>query len=345
MREFYDLAPALVERGWRSLVPIRYGQKRPAIEAWTDLASRAATEAEIALWRLHHGGCGIGLVFGPDRVVGIDLDWRDEATAREAFATAARELGPTPLVRVGEWPKNLLHYAVAPGFHEPSTRHAGFETFTAGGQCVLFGRHPRGRHPRGFDYTWPNASPLDVAPHELPRVDGPRLCALRTALYKLAPPTARPATPRPAAPRPVIAHGRSSDQTSGVLADFAPLLRAVPDEERLTLAARLIVEAVPGTRYRTMSGVIFALVVLGAEDAEVRQLLPVYLGHYAAADLPNRAAVFEGGLRWARRTFGPSRTELLADPLLARLRAGWRAARAPSQNRISPWPQTRSARR
>lgn len=336
MRDFYDLAPVLYDRGWRSIVPIWFCQKRPAIPAWNELADRSAMQEEIEQWRLQNGGGGVGLVFGNDPVIGIDLDWSDEATAREAYATTTTLLGPTPLVRVGDWPKTFLFYAVAPDFHEPTTRHEGFETYTYGGQCVLFGRHPR-----GFDYTWPKKSPLEISPHELPVVDSPKLCTLRATLLKLPPPPskARDPTRSPATVRRLVVprrQGMSSDQTSGALATFAPILRDVPDGERIDLAAEHIATAVQGTRYWTMSGVIFALVKLGAEDEEIMRLLPVYLDHFDAADIKTRAVGFEGGLAWARRTYGPSRSQVLTDPLIARLRAGWQARRITPQHRKTP---------
>ena len=58
---------------------------------------------------------GIGLAFGLDDVIGVDLDWIDPAIAARAWDITKDILGETPLVRIGRPPKRLALYRREPG--------------------------------------------------------------------------------------------------------------------------------------------------------------------------------------------------------------------------------------
>ena len=47
---FAELAPGLREKGWRSLIPIRAGQKRPAIAGWNACNKSPPSDMEFAEW-------------------------------------------------------------------------------------------------------------------------------------------------------------------------------------------------------------------------------------------------------------------------------------------------------
>jgi bifunctional DNA primase/polymerase-like protein len=102
---FADLASHLRGMGWLAIIPLmprgrdRDGNlvntKRPAISGWQVFNSRAPTDSEVSAWARSYPAGGIGLAYGPDRVVGIDLDWQDHKTAAATWDIAQRILGPT----------------------------------------------------------------------------------------------------------------------------------------------------------------------------------------------------------------------------------------------------------
>src|SRR5262249_8273132 len=96
--------------------------------------------------------------------IGIDIDETEAQAAQEIVNTAVQELGETPLVRIGQWPKRLLVY----GAREliDSKRVGKCEILAAGKQFVAYGIHP----VTGRNYSWPNEEPISVVVNKLPRI-------------------------------------------------------------------------------------------------------------------------------------------------------------------------------
>ena len=107
---FAEFAPRVRDRGWQSPIPLRPGQKRPAIFKWDVFNKRPPTEAEFAKWLRVYWNYGVGLAFGLDDVIGVDLDWIEPAIAARAWDITKDILGETPLVRIGRPPKKLALY-------------------------------------------------------------------------------------------------------------------------------------------------------------------------------------------------------------------------------------------
>jgi Bifunctional DNA primase/polymerase, N-terminal len=235
---FAELASRLRGMGWLAIIPLmppgrdRNGNpvntKRPTISGWQVFNRRAPTDPEVSAWARSYPASGIGLAYGPDRVVGIDLDWQDRETATATWDIAQRILGPTPLTRIGAPPKRLALYRGADALRVEGKAFGGFEVFTRSGQTVLYGLHPG----TGRAYSWPEECPLTVGPNKLPVVTSEHITALIQGLvpYRPARATLRP-LPRSPQPRPpgTVPSTAASDRTTGMAAELMPVLREAPD--------------------------------------------------------------------------------------------------------------------
>ena len=116
----------------------------------TSSTSGRRPRRRFAKWLRVYRNYGVGLAFGPDDVIGVDLDWIEPAIAARAWDITKDILGETPLVRIGRPPKKLALYRRDPGL-VVGKAYGGFELFTRSGQCVIV-RHPsgyRGSHIAG----------------------------------------------------------------------------------------------------------------------------------------------------------------------------------------------------
>lgn len=168
---FATLASKLRDNGWGALIPLMSGEKRPAIREWERFNTSPPSDAQIDHWARIFPHAGIGLAYGPDGVVGIDLDFTDACKAGRAVEIAEETLGATPLVRIGMAPKALAFYQASPKLEVSAKNFGGFEIFSNSGQTVLFGIHPG----TGRSYQWPDESPETLAPQDLPIITQERL--------------------------------------------------------------------------------------------------------------------------------------------------------------------------
>ena len=286
---FATLAPRLRDNGWASVIPVANPGKRPLISGWQAYNRAAPTEVEVDLWCSAHPGAGIGLAYGPDRVLGVDLDFLEPAAAARAEAAVVDTLGTTTAVRIGHSPKRLLLYRAAPGLIVPGKAFGGYELFSTTCQTVLFGTHP----DTGQPYYWPGRSPEDTSPDDLPVVGQEALNALIRALEPLC----SRLGPKHRQPVASPAHGR-----------VAQWLQAFNDLDGKPVdLCRAAVEAAPeGDRYPTAFSAVVALVRIGLSDAEIitNVILP-YLERFDRREQPDRQTAIMSGLRWARREIGP----------------------------------------
>lgn len=298
---FAALAPRLRERGWLSLLPLHNPGKRPIPSGWERHNVTPPADAQIEAWAATHPTAGIGLAVGPDRVLGVDLDFLEPAKADAARAITLETLGATPLIRVGLPPKAMLLYRHA-GDLPASRRLGGAEVFTTGGQFVLFSVHPETSRP----YHWPVESPLDLSPSDLPVVTREALAAFMDAI---APHCHRPALASAMAASTSTGNGRAGE----LLRAFA----ASPDKDPAAIAAAAIANAAPGDRHYSTVAAIVALGTAGLTDAEIRAALSdAYMAHFDAREARHRASVFGSALTWARQRIGPP-TAALPEALTA----------------------------
>ena len=249
------------------------------------------TDPEVSAWARSYPASGIGLAYGPDRVVGIDLDWQYRETATATWDITQRILGPTPLIRIGAPPKRLALYRATDGLRVEGRAFGGFEVFTRSGQTVLYGLHPG----TGRAYAWPEESPLTVGPDKLPVVTSEHITALIQCLapYRLA----RALPP--------------SDRTTGIAAELIRALREAPNA--ITEAAAILAATPHGQRHYTMVGAVVALMHLGHSDTDIRVALgPVYIDLTAETDRPQARRVFGNAIAWARDRIGPDDATAMA---------------------------------
>ena len=288
-------APRLRERGWLSLLPLHNPGKRPIPAGWERHNLTPPADAEIETWAAQYPAAGIGLAVGPDRVIGIDLDFLEPAKADTARGIALETLGPTPLIRVGRAPKTMLLYTTAGRLHS-SRRLGGVETFTTTGQFVLFSTHP----DTGKPYHWPVENPLDVSPAELPVVTPEALAGFQNAI---APHCHRPALARAMAASTSAGNGRAAE-----------LLRAFadsPEAEPITIAAAAIANAAPGDRHYSTIAAITALAIIGLSDDQIRgALIEPYAGLFDPTEAEQRLRLFDQGMIWARQRVGLAAADL-----------------------------------
>ena len=308
---FATLAPRLRDNGWASVIPVANPGKRPLISGWQAYNRAAPTEVEVDLWCSAHPCAGIGLAYGPDRVLGVDLDFLEPAAAARAEAAAFDTLGPNDCFRIGQLPKRLLLYRAAPGLIVPGKAFGGYELFSTTCQTVLFGTHP----DTGQPYYWPGRSPEDSSPDDLPVVGQEALNALIGALEPLC----SRLGPKHRQPVASPAHGR-----------VAQWLQAFNDMDGKPVdLCRAAVEAAPeGDRYPTAFSAIVALVRIGLSDAEIIQhVVEPYLARFDQRSRPDRQRAIMSGLRWAREQIGPDAEAIAAamrsDQIFARWRARW----------------------
>lgn len=302
------LAPRLRDNGWRSLIPIANPGKRPLILGWDAWNRTAPADHEVETWGSAYAGAGIGLAYGPDSVLGVDLDFLETSVAAQAATIVQETLGPNDCVRIGRPPKRLLLYRAAPGLSVPGKAFGGYELFSTSGQTVLFGTHPDTCRP----YSWPWLSPEVIGPEDLPVADQVALDAMIAAL---APLCSRVNRLQPGV-RPTAGGGRVAEW----------LRRFHADGGDPAALCRTAVEAAPeGDRYPTAFSAVVALVRVGlSDDKIVQHVVDPYLARFDHRSLPGRRQAIMSGLRWARAQVGADASAIAAHLKTGTMFARWR---------------------
>ncbi len=321
---FFETVFAMHRAGWRQMIPTREGSKAPRLDAWPQFAIEPATEHLLARWSSLYPHDGVGYAYGgSERILGVDLDFLIEDAAQRAFAATKAILGPSPLIRIGLFPKRLLLYRFFGTETLPGKAFNNFELFhKIGGQTIFYGRHP----DSGLEYVWPNKSPMDVGPSEAPEVSYAQILELIEALRPIAPPKKRAGArnDRRGASEPFNADV-ASDRLSGAVASVLPDLRTAADP--LAAAAETIADAQPGSRYPTAFGVIVALVKMGFADKVIWETVsPPFAAHFQnPSERRARLDTIASALRWARAEIGPDAETLNANPAFQSLQKFWEA--------------------
>jgi hypothetical protein len=305
---FAKLAPKLIENGWTSLLPV--SGKRPLHPGWNLFNQDPPGDAQIRQWQTQHPDAGIGLAFGPDNVIGVDLDWVEADIARKASEVTLDICGSTDFIRIGMAPKSMLFYRAAPGLVVHGKAFGGYEIFSKSGQAILFGIHPGTGRP----YRWLKSSPEDGRVSDLPPMTQSALEELHRAL---APYCLKSAN------RPGIAGGNvysgAANHRSG---EFLKAVRAHTDP--LGFCRTCVLDSLPGDRYPTATNAIFALVTVGYSDDEIREsVVTPYLTLFDGRDLRTRKGSILSYLRWARLSVGRDAATLVNDPKFAQMQQNW----------------------
>jgi Bifunctional DNA primase/polymerase, N-terminal len=185
---FNSYAERVAENGF-TVTPTK--GKKPVVRKWQNPAPTDAQWLGKMLQANRYASHNLGIVCG--RVVGIDVDADDAATAARLEALAAEYLGPTPFQRVGRAPRTLLLYRPAAGEIIPSLSGIGgcIDVLSNGRQFVAFGIHPG----TGKAYVWGADNPATAKLDGLPVVTAASVHAFTDAVA-----TALGSPPKPLPP-------------------------------------------------------------------------------------------------------------------------------------------------
>lgn len=167
-----DDALAYAHRGWR-VVPIKPGEKRPALNAWQDAAT---TDPElIADWWSHWPDHGIGIATGSaSHLFVLDVDVSDGKPGEDTLADLVATHGPLPdtVETITGTGGRHLYFAWPDGqviSNDAGVRLGpGLDIRGEGGQVLA----PPTIHPNGTPYHWeassdPETTPIADAPQWL----------------------------------------------------------------------------------------------------------------------------------------------------------------------------------
>jgi hypothetical protein len=281
---FGRLAPKLHDNGWAALIPLVPGEKRPAFSGWEAYNINPPTDLQIARWAETHPHHGIGLAYGPDEVVGSDLDFLDPDKAAAARAINDEHLGPSPMIRIGRPPKVMCFYRAAPGLQVPGKNFGGFELFRSSGQTVLYGIHP----DTGRPYDWPEESPESLSPFDLPIITQRMLDAYIAAMEPLR------------EDRVVTCSGATVTNTSATTEWLRQFSQMRTPAEMIDAACNGIKGVGVGARHATMLATTMALTTRGVTPAEF--LVPIqaaYTSTLNEKEAQIRRNAVRDAARWA----------------------------------------------
>jgi bifunctional DNA primase/polymerase-like protein len=149
------LFPALgyLQRGW-SIIPIKAGEKKPALRTWKKYQDELPTEATVKRWFPKGTDRGIGIICGPVSGNLVIRDF-DEPGSYEKWKADYPELSRTlPTVATGR------------GYHVyfradiDKIKLQGDGELRGGGYCLA----PPSTHPNGKSYRWLIPLPDGVLP-------------------------------------------------------------------------------------------------------------------------------------------------------------------------------------
>jgi hypothetical protein len=188
-----SVARSLVARGW-SVIPLRPGQKTPALPSWKELQDRLPTDQELVSWWGNGSRHGIALVTGERSAVVIDLDGPDAA---EKVRARGLSLERTVAQQTGGGGHQVFYAHPHPGTPVPNradllgTKAAegwAVDVRGDGGYVCI----PPSVHPSGRAYAWlPGFSPDEITLAPLPEhwrelLDSPPAPAASPAAKPLA---------------------------------------------------------------------------------------------------------------------------------------------------------------
>jgi len=242
---FKDIAPKLRDMGWQALVPLKPCNKAPAIAKWQNFNITPPSEKQIDAWASTFPDGGIGLAFGPDHVIGFDLDFKDPDIAAKTTCILHDTVGVTDLVRIGQPPKRLCLFK-ADNVTVTGRAFGGFEIYSVSGQCVFYGIHPGTGEP----YSWPVASPEELGPDDLPVVTQDAMDAFLEAM-------------EPYREDRVTVLGRVIRNSGNVVPWLQAFNQCLSVDEMVAMAVEAVDRSTTGHRHYTMSATVTALVTKG----------------------------------------------------------------------------------
>jgi len=319
-----DTMLAMRDRGWSSPLPIKEKSKAPIWDRWQRYNNEPVSRELCERSASQFPDAGVGYAYGNDPVLAVDVDILDLDLAIKAESLIYKNIGKTPLIRVGNRPKFMMFFQRDPRLWLSGRQFGGVELYWRTGQTLMFGIHEKTLTP----YKWISGnSPLTHGPKDLPLVTPDQINALMADLYAQGVRTKKNA---PGAgiltPEQYEERRRQADQTSqtnptssdiierlmaspmawsgeGNTAEVLPILRR--SEDPIEAAARIMASAPAGQRHYVMSGCVHALAMMFFSDEEIGMLRDVYCAA-TAGEVDNRDADFSRMLQWSRAKVGKS---------------------------------------
>ena len=253
---FAEVALQLHASGYRPF-PCVQDTKVPAMRGWPGLNLMPWDAADLTATITDYQpdsayACGMAIQSG---LVAIDIDILDHTAAVLADELANKHLGRTPLVRIGQAPKQLRIYRQGGGV--TSRKLHPVEIFSGSGQCVGYGQHQKTGQP----YYWPDASPLELVcdSPDIPKVTRAQLDRFTADLFKVVP------------RRQQAAHSRQQNGNL-TLNERLRLLTIRYCGNWNRAAAQLLSEAREGNRNDTMWAVVASAAGRGVPEDELAAL-------------------------------------------------------------------------
>ncbi len=200
----YRAGPDLFDNGWQTVIPAR---GKACGKGWARWRTETPPRHLIEAWASVRPDDNVALIMNGS-VIAIDLDHDDAQRAFAIRELADEQLGETELWRTR-----------APGYRSMRVyrpEHSGIAThhfpgvdlsiYCDTGLIILGGQHPTS----GTEYTWPDASPLDCAPDDLPAISQDQIDAFITVVTAAFPPP-EGVTPHGAGFRASTPHGVGAD--------------------------------------------------------------------------------------------------------------------------------------
>jgi hypothetical protein len=297
---FWNAAGALWTNGWRGLIPIVPGDKRPIGSNWQRFADGGQTRDDLRRLALHAGhGAGIGMVGGNGCTI-IDIDVLVPETSEFVRGVVEEELGATPLHVVGKAPKRkMLYRGGVRGGKQANPGGLALEIFHGlpsdkNGQCVLYGQHPDTNQP----YNWPFESPLTMRLEDAPEISADGLERVLDRLTPLV--NRRLGLAACTGMRDVTVHGGVS---ADIIRTMARGMARASNGEGISTAVELLGDLLPGSRH---NGLVVVVRILIAE-----WMIPPLSVFEGLADTwlalagPERFDELEQAIKWSMATRPP----------------------------------------
>jgi hypothetical protein len=159
---FKQYAATIVDNGY-SVIAVLPNSKKPRYRKWQTACFKDTEQRFLAHHESSYPADSVGIACG-SKVVAVDIDADDREMASELHKIAREELGDTPLVRFGRFPRRALLYR--PIGRIDTQRFAKLDVIGNGGFLVAFGNH----EITGQPYYWIDGDPLDTPCEQLPEV-------------------------------------------------------------------------------------------------------------------------------------------------------------------------------
>jgi hypothetical protein len=271
---FGQVALLLHDLGWR---PLPADGKAAILPGWNELCAVPWDRRDLidATAEFTDYNCGIA---ADEEHVLLDLDVLDADVAEDVVHLADQTLGATPLIRIGQEPKQVRIYRAGSPGRIRSGKPRPIEIMSGTGMVVAFGIHPDTQQP----YRWVSgASPLTLSADsaDIPAIDHTQLQRFLSA--------AREALARAHYVVDRRTRARTGATNRAVVTDLRQRLRIDAQVIGFERAAiRLLQAAVDGSHVRHMTAfeVTAAAAGRGWDEARVRHLFDVHFAGWNGVD-------------------------------------------------------------